>query len=155
STPDAPALVFEGEQFTFGELDARARRIARSLTARGIGAEVRVGLCVERSAEMIVALLGVLRAGAAYVPLDPAFPPARMAQMLADAGASLVLAQDALLPALDGVGAELLTIDAAERSAPEDVELPAIRPESLAYVIYTSGSTGTPKGVAVEHRQLA
>jgi amino acid adenylation domain-containing protein len=154
-TPDAPALAFEGERLTFAELDARTRRIARGLVARGAGPEARVGLCVERSAEMIVALLGILRAGAAYVPLDPTFPPARMADMLADAGASLVLAQDALLPVLQGIGAEVVRIGEIERNAPDAVPLPEIRPESLAYVIYTSGSTGRPKGVAVEHRQLA
>ncbi|HEX6908789.1 MAG TPA: amino acid adenylation domain-containing protein [Longimicrobium sp.] len=154
-TPHAPALAYEGESLSFAALDARSRRIARSLVARGMGTEARVGLCVERSAEMVVALLGVLRAGAAYVPLDPAFPPARMADMLADAGASLVLAQDGLLPALEGVGAEVLTIAEGEANAPDAADLPLVRPESLAYVIYTSGSTGRPKGVAVEHRQLA
>ncbi|HEX6039348.1 non-ribosomal peptide synthetase [Longimicrobium sp.] len=154
-TPDAPALAFEGERLTFAELDARTRRMARALVARGIRPEARVGLAVERSAEMIVALLGILRAGAAYVPLDPAFPPARMADMLADADASLVLAQDALLPLLEGSGAEVMRIGDAEPNAPASVALPEIRPEWLAYVIYTSGSTGRPKGVAVEHRQLA
>ncbi|HEX6373134.1 MAG TPA: non-ribosomal peptide synthase/polyketide synthase, partial [Longimicrobium sp.] len=154
-TPDAPALAFEGERLTFAELDTRTRRIARGLAARGVGPEARVGLCVERSAEMIVALLGIMRAGAAYVPLDPAFPPARMAGMLADAGVSLVLAQDALLSVLQGIGAQVVPIGEIERNAPDAVPLPEIRPESLAYVIYTSGSTGRPKGVAVEHRQLA
>jgi amino acid adenylation domain-containing protein len=154
-TPDAPALAYEGERLSFAELDGRARRIAAWLAARGVGAEARVGLCVERSAEMVVALLGIMRAGAAYVPLDPAFPPTRMADMLADAGALLVLAQDSLLPALEDVGPGVVSIREAERSAPASAGLPAVRPGSLAYVIYTSGSTGKPKGVAVEHRQLA
>ncbi|HST58981.1 MAG TPA: amino acid adenylation domain-containing protein [Longimicrobium sp.] len=154
-TPDAPALAYEGRTWSFAELDGRARRIARWLVARGVGAEARVGLCVERSAEMIVALLGILRAGAAYVPLDPAFPAARMADMLADSGAALVLADDALLAALDGAGAEAVSIAAAEAGAPDAAVLPAVDPGWLAYVIYTSGSTGRPKGVAVEHRQLA
>jgi amino acid adenylation domain-containing protein len=154
-TPNAPALAFEGERLTFAELDDRSRRIAGSLAARGVGAEARVGLCVERSAEMIVALLGILRAGAAYVPLDPGFPPARMADMLADSGASLVLAQASLLPVLEGLGAAVLPIAEAERNAPEGTDLLEIGSEALAYVIYTSGSTGKPKGVAVEHRQLA
>jgi amino acid adenylation domain-containing protein len=153
--PDAPALAFEGARLSFAELDGRTRRIAASLAARGVGPEARVGLCVERSAEMIVALLAIMRAGAAYVPLDPAFPPGRMADMMADAGATLVLAQYSLLSTLTGIGAEVVSIGEAERSAPESADLPAIRPESLAYVIYTSGSTGKPKGVAVEHRQLA
>ncbi|HEX7239699.1 MAG TPA: condensation domain-containing protein, partial [Longimicrobiaceae bacterium] len=149
-TPDAPALVFGGETLTYAELDARAARLARRLRERGVGPETRVGICAERSAELVTAMLAVLRAGGAYVPLDPAYPAERLAFMLADSGARVVVAQPGLEERVAREGVEVVLL--GEGGAAEDApELP-VEPDSLAYVIYTSGSTGTPKGVAVPHR---
>jgi amino acid adenylation domain-containing protein len=154
-TPDAPAVVCEAESLTYGELNARANRIAHHLRSLGVGPEARVGVCLRRGTEMVAALLGVLKAGGAYVPLDPAYPVERLAFTLADSGVCALVTQDALrglLPvaagvavvALDGAAAEI----ARERA---DDPAPAADPRGLAYLIYTSGSTGTPKGVAIEH----
>ncbi len=156
--PDAIALVAEDGSLTYAELNARANRLARHLARRGVGPEVRVGLCVERGLEMVVAILGVLKAGGAYVPLDPAYPAERLAFMLADSAASVLLTQDrlrAVLPADAGV--EVLSLDgAAAAIAAEDGHDAdgGAGPDNLAYVIYTSGSTGRPKGVAVDHRSV-
>ncbi|HEX2254143.1 MAG TPA: amino acid adenylation domain-containing protein [Thermoanaerobaculia bacterium] len=170
--PDATALAAGGEALSYGELDRRANRLARWLVRRGVGPEVRVGVCLERSAEMVVAVLAVLKAGGAYVPLDPAFPAERSSLVLADAGAALVLTAGGLLaePAVAdragrgagpgggpgrGPGPEIVRLDAIRRQvAAESAEPPAaaIDPDSLAYLIYTSGSTGRPKGVEVPHR---
>ncbi|HEY4597271.1 MAG TPA: AMP-binding protein, partial [Thermoanaerobaculia bacterium] len=137
--PQAPALSVAGASLTYGELDARANRLARHLQARGVRPGDRVALLLERSAEMVVALLGVLKAGAAYVPIDPAYPQERIAFLRADSGAALLLTA-ADLEALDAYPAERLDLELA-------AELPA-------YVIYTSGSTGTPKGVVVTHANV-
>ncbi len=157
-TPDAVAVVSGDEELTFRELDARADRLARRLAGMGAGPEARVGICLERSAGMVVAMLAVLRAGAAYLPLDPAYPADRLAYMLADSGARLLVTQSslrALLPA-DGVRAVLLDEDAAG-TAPEPAgpTRTAVAPGNAAYVIYTSGSTGRPKGVVVTHANAA
>ncbi|HEY4588188.1 MAG TPA: AMP-binding protein, partial [Thermoanaerobaculia bacterium] len=137
--PQAPALSVAGASLTYGELDARANRLARHLQARGVRPGDRVALLLERSAEMVVALLGVLKAGAAYVPIDPDYPEERIAFLRADSGAALLLtAVD--LEALDAYSSERLDLELA-------AELPA-------YVIYTSGSTGTPKGVVVTHANV-
>jgi amino acid adenylation domain-containing protein len=155
-TPDAVAVHFEEEALTYAELNARANRLAHHLRGQGVGAEVRVGVLMERSLEMVVSLLAVLKAGGAYVPLDPGLPAERLAYMLDDSAVPLVLVQAALrgaVPARDGV--DVLAVDAlAERLAAEAVENPAgvAGPDSLAYVIYTSGSTGRPKGVMNQHR---
>ncbi len=150
-TPEAVAVVFEEESLSYGALNARANRLAHHLRGLGVGPEVRVAICVERSLEMVVGLLGILKAGGAYVPLDPGYPAERLAYMLADCGAPVLLTQEELrgaLPAPEGVrvvsGAEV---------AGEPAENPAsgATPRDLAYVIYTSGSTGRPKGVMVEH----
>ncbi|HYW08530.1 MAG TPA: AMP-binding protein, partial [Longimicrobium sp.] len=151
ATPDAVALVCEGERLTFGAVDERAGRVAAYLRRRGIGVGDRVGLCVERSAGMIVGLLGILKAGAAYVPLDPTYPEERQAFMLRDSGAVLLLAGAGA--AVAGSGVERVEL-AAAWATPGGVAPAAVPPASLAYVIYTSGSTGRPKGVGVEHRQL-
>ncbi|HEU0052714.1 MAG TPA: AMP-binding protein, partial [Longimicrobium sp.] len=154
-TPDVVALRFEEESLTYAELNVRANRLAHHLVALGVGAEVRVGVLMERSLEMVVSLLAVLKAGGAYVPLDPGLPAERLAYMLDDSGVPLVLAQAALrkaVPARQGV--EVLAVDAlSERLAAEPTENPKIGagPDSLAYVIYTSGSTGRPKGVMNAH----
>ncbi|HEX5872346.1 MAG TPA: amino acid adenylation domain-containing protein, partial [Longimicrobium sp.] len=155
-TPDAVAVVFEDASLTYGELNARANRLAHHLRGRGVGPEVRVGVLMERSLEMVISLLAVLKVGGAYVPLDPGLPAERLAYMLDDSAVPLVLVQAALrgtVPAREGV--EVLAVDAlAERLASEAAENPAVGagPDSLAYVIYTSGSTGRPKGVMNAHR---
>ncbi|HEV2149658.1 MAG TPA: amino acid adenylation domain-containing protein, partial [Longimicrobiaceae bacterium] len=157
-TPTALAVVYGEERLTYAELHERACRLARGLRRRGVGPEVRVGICMERSTELVVAILGVLAAGGAYVPLDPAHPPDRLALMLADSAAAVLLTQERLLPRLPPSAAETVCVDsaAAGRAAREDsAEVRSgADPDNLAYVIYTSGSTGTPKGVLVEHRSV-
>ncbi len=148
-TPNAVAVVFEGEEVTFAELDDRANSLACRLVASGVGAESVVGVVLERSVEMIVSLLGVLKAGAAYLPVDPELPPERIGVMFADAGARHAVTVDAwaaLIP--QGIA----TTDALKVSQdPDSVVLPVVRPAQGAYVIFTSGSTGRPKGVVVPH----
>jgi amino acid adenylation domain-containing protein/non-ribosomal peptide synthase protein (TIGR01720 family) len=157
-TPDAAAVVFAGEALTYATLDRRADRLARHLARLGVGPEVRVGICLGRSLELVVSVLAVLKAGGAYVPLDPCYPAERLAFMLADAGAAVLLTREALrgsVPVADGV--RVVAVDAeGEWPAAEPADAPPRRadPRSLAYVIYTSGSTGTPKGVAVQHAEL-
>ncbi|MET0396001.1 MAG: amino acid adenylation domain-containing protein, partial [Longimicrobiaceae bacterium] len=157
-TPQAPAVVSAEDSLTYAELDARADRLARRLAGLGAGPEVRVGICLERSAGMVVAVLAVLKAGAAYLPLDPAYPADRLAYMLADSGARVLVTQASLhglLPA-EGVQVVLVDADAAEVAAePDAAPRTAAAPENAAYVIYTSGSTGRPKGVVVQHGSLA
>ena len=156
--PDAVAAVCEDRSLTYGELNARANRLAHRLRALGVGPEVLVGLYMERSLEMVVGLLAVLKAGGAYLPLDPAYPRERLAFMLEDSGALVVVTQERLRPTLPESGARVLSLDGEgsglERESAEDPESGA-RPESLAYVIYTSGSTGRPKGVLVTHANVA
>jgi amino acid adenylation domain-containing protein len=158
-TPDAVAVAFGLERMTFAELDGAANRLAHHLRRRGVGPEVRVGLCLERGLEMMPAILGVMKAGGAYVPVDPSHPAERIGYVFADSGVSAVLTQARLadrLPILDGVPVPVLALDAmdaellAERAdaAPET----GVTSENLCYVIYTSGSTGRPKGVAMHHR---
>jgi amino acid adenylation domain-containing protein len=156
-TPDSVALSFGGAQLTYAELDRRANQMARYLRGMGVVAEDRVGVLLERSVEMVVALLGVLKAGAAYVPLDPQYPQTRLAFMLADAGIKLLLTQEELLQVLPEHEARAVCVDADRALVAEQSALPLGRlasADNLAYVIYTSGSTGRPKGVQVAHRQL-
>ncbi|HEX5868976.1 MAG TPA: condensation domain-containing protein, partial [Longimicrobium sp.] len=158
AAPDAVAVEFEDESLTYAQLNERANRLAHHLATLGVGPETRVGICLERGPEMVAAVLAVLKAGGAYVPLDPAYPAERLAWVLADSAAPVLVTQDALrgvLPAPDGVRVVLVDGDAA-RIAAQPAENPQIGvgPGSLAYVIYTSGSTGTPKGVMVEHRGI-
>ncbi|HST60165.1 MAG TPA: amino acid adenylation domain-containing protein, partial [Longimicrobium sp.] len=154
-TPDAVAVVHETDALTYRELNERANRLAHYLVRRGVGAEVRVGVCLERGVEMVVSLLAVLKAGGAYVPLDPAYPAERLAFTLSDSGVVALLTQASLratLPIPDGV--TVVSVDgAAAEIARESAERIAsgATPRSLAYLIYTSGSTGVPKGVAIEH----
>jgi natural product biosynthesis luciferase-like monooxygenase protein/amino acid adenylation domain-containing protein/FkbM family methyltransferase len=154
-TPQAVALVTDGETLTFAELDRRANRLAHGLIARGIGAESRVGLLLERSAEMVVAMLAVLKAGGAYVPLDPAYPAERVRFMAADAGLALVLADDELRARFPLDAPVLAPSDLSGEMGRDDDPEAAIAPGNAAYVIYTSGSTGRPKGVVVQHRNVA
>ncbi|HST60093.1 MAG TPA: condensation domain-containing protein, partial [Longimicrobium sp.] len=154
-TPDAVALVHETESVTYAALNARANRLAHHLRGLGVGPETRVGICLPRGVEMVAAILGVLKSGAAYVPLDPAYPPERLSFMAADSGISVLVTVDALrgvLPVADGVRIVRIDTDARTiaRAREDDLEGGA-HPRSLAYLIYTSGSTGVPKGVAIEH----
>ncbi|WP_437966992.1 amino acid adenylation domain-containing protein [Sorangium sp. So ce260] len=155
--PDALAVVCEDTALTYRELDRRTNQLARRLRALGVGPEDRVALCVERSAELILALLGVLKAGAAYVPVDPKFPRERLRAVVEDSGARVVITQEPWAGAFDGPGPALLFLDrdAAALAGEPDAPLgETARPGNIAYLIYTSGSTGRPKGVAVEHRHL-
>ncbi|HST60442.1 MAG TPA: amino acid adenylation domain-containing protein [Longimicrobium sp.] len=157
-TPDVVAVVFADDVLTYAELDGRANRLARHLAAMGARPEARVGICLERSAEMVVAILAVLKAGAAYLPLDPSYPAGRLAYMLEDSGASLLITQASLRGLLPAEGVRVVRVDT-------DADAIASRPageldgradaRNVAYVIYTSGSTGRPKGVQVTHANVA
>ena len=154
--PDAPALVFAGETISYGELNARANRLARHLRGLGVGPEARVGICLPRTPEMVAALLAVLKAGGAYVPLDPDFPRERLGWMLEDAGARLVLTESALADRLPA-GARAVRLDAlaAElRALPDGDPEGGALPDNLSHVIFTSGSTGRPKGVMIRHASV-
>ncbi|WP_372665337.1 non-ribosomal peptide synthetase [Amycolatopsis kentuckyensis] len=150
--PDAVALVFEDEELTYAELDARANRLAHVLIARGAGPERVVALAVPRSVQMIVAELAVLKAGAAYLPLDPDYPAERLAFMVADARPVCVLTTADLAEHFES---PVLLDDLDLASAPDTEPRAAIVPANAAYVIYTSGSTGRPKGVVVSHAGVA
>ena len=156
-TPEAVAVVFEDRQLTYGELDARANRLAHHLIALGIGPETLVGVCLERSPALIVGLLGILKAGGAYVPLDPNYPPARLAFMLADTQAPVLLTQEALLGQLPSFEGHILCLDRdwdAIAGKPDSDPPCRTTAENLAYVIFTSGSTGEPKGTLLPHATL-
>src|SRR5262249_26627366 len=151
-TPDAVAAIFEGERLSYGELDARANRLAHHLRSLGVGPEAVVGLCVERSLAMLVGLLGILKAGGAYLPLDPGYPRERLAFMLSDAGAPVLVTQAALRAQLPAADARIVCLDGEEDAAaiarcPATAPQSGLTPHNPAYVIYTSGSTGTPKRV--------
>ncbi len=157
-TPDAVAVVSGAETLTFAELDARANRLARHLRGLGVGPDARVGLFLERSAETVVGVLGILRAGAAYVALDPSCPDERLRFMLRDAGSGALVTRAPLAERVAGWGGATVRLDEdADAIGRESAGAPRVEvaPESLAYVIYTSGSTGAPKGVLVEHRGLS
>jgi amino acid adenylation domain-containing protein len=154
-TPDAVAIVFEGQCRTYRELDARANQLARRLQEHGVGADTLVALCVERSLEMMVGLLGILKAGGAYVPLDPSYPAERLAFMLEDTQAPVLLTQARLLSRLPTHRATTLCLDTEWHTLEHlSTEPPPTltRPTHLAYIIYTSGSTGKPKGACITHR---
>jgi amino acid adenylation domain-containing protein len=155
--PDAVAVIHEQDCLTYRELDVRANRLANYLREAGIGPDVRVGICLERSAQMMVALLGILKAGGAYVPLDPEYPKERLAFMIQDSGLQCLVTQRSLEHQLADCGKKLIYIDRdwtliSQESGKNPSS--AVKPEDLAYVIYTSGSTGRPKGVQVCHRAL-
>ena len=157
-TPQVAATTFGDEVLTYAELEARSNRLANHLRRRGVGPETRVGLCLERGVELLVGVLGVLKAGGAYVPLDPAYPADRLAFMLADSGAPVLLTRLPLPEGLSAYSGEVVCLD-RERECieAESARVPAagVALRNPAYVIYTSGSTGRPKGVVVEHGSLA
>ncbi|MEU0398711.1 amino acid adenylation domain-containing protein [Streptomyces sp. NPDC006197] len=156
--PDAVAVIDEHGPLTYRELDLRSNRLAHLLRGKGAGRDVLVGLCVERGASVIVGMLGIMKAGAAYVPLDPHYPADRLAYMLKDSGAPLIVTQKSLenlLPATDSVVVHLERNPASPGTEPDTPPENGPVPEDLAYVIYTSGSTGTPKGVLVSHAGIS
>jgi amino acid adenylation domain-containing protein len=156
-TPDAPAVLCEDEQLTYRELNTRANQLAHHLQRLGVGPEVRVGLCVERSVEMVIGLLGILKAGGAYVPLDPAYPPERLAFMLADAQVAVLVTERRFREEFAEHRGTVVCLDAdwaaiAFESGANVVS--TVTAHNLAYVIYTSGSTGRPKGVEIQHASV-
>ncbi|HEY6803101.1 MAG TPA: amino acid adenylation domain-containing protein, partial [Pyrinomonadaceae bacterium] len=161
-TPSSIAVSYEGEQLSYRELNERANQVAHYLRELGVGPEVVVGLCVERSVEMMVGLLGVLKAGGVYLPLEPANPIARIAYMLSDAGAKVLLTQRQLVERFGELKVATVCLDeesVAPRgsgwsSYPTTNLSNAVSPENLVYIIYTSGSTGQPKGVMVRHSAM-
>src|SRR6185503_16777531 len=152
---EAVALVFEGQQLSYAELDRRSNQLAHHLLSLGVSPDSLVAVCLDRSPELFIALLAILKAGAAYLPLDPSYPLARLSLMLADAGAPLLLTTETLADELPTQWTPPLLLDAdwdlialnSDEPLPETV----VAADQLAYVMYTSGSTGTPKGVAVTH----
>ena len=141
------AVVFEGESISYGELNTRANRLARALRRRGVGVESRVAVMLPRSVDLVVALLAILKAGAAFVPVETSLPPLRVTSLLADAGASLVIAER------DVPGSESVTADAGAHESPANLDV-RVHGGNAAYVMFTSGSTGRPKGVVVPHEGL-
>jgi amino acid adenylation domain-containing protein/non-ribosomal peptide synthase protein (TIGR01720 family) len=156
-TPASTAVIFGSEELSYRELNARANQLAHYLCERGVSAGELVGLCAERSLEMVVGMLGVLKAGSGYVPIDPEYPRERVSQMLRDSGIKLLLTQQQLEGQLPEHGAQVVRLDGDwdEIAQCPDTNLPHVATaENLAYMIYTSGSTGQPKGVMVPHRAL-
>jgi amino acid adenylation domain-containing protein len=161
--PDAAAVVCGGSRLTYADLNRRANAIARALRARGVTTEVPVGLLLGRSADMIAAVLGVLKSGGAYVPLDPAYPTDRLRYVIADAGVPVVVVDEVAKERLADLAGDgpftpvMLSLDDIAADDALDVEdmAPVARPENLAYIIYTSGSSGRPKGTMVTHASLA
>jgi amino acid adenylation domain-containing protein len=155
-TPDAVALVGEGAQLTYRELNARSNVLAQQLRALNVGPEVLVGLCMARSLGLVIGLLGILKAGGAYVPLDPDYPTERLAFILADTQAAIVVTTQQLAARLPAYAGAIICLDSAASASVSPTAPPAIAtPDQLAYLIYTSGSTGQPKGVMVQHGNIA
>jgi amino acid adenylation domain-containing protein len=157
TTPEAMAVIFEGQRMTYSELNGRANRLARFLVKRGLAPEEPVGICMERSPEMIVAVLAILKAGGAYVPLDPSYPRERLAFMMDDAAIRRVVTSDSLPGVLPIAPQEAIALGRDWPAIAEESEAnlePTVGPEGLAYLLYTSGSTGRPKGVAMPHGPL-
>jgi amino acid adenylation domain-containing protein len=156
-TPDAVAVVFQEQELTYGELNQRANQLAQYLRYLGVKADTLVGICVERSLEMLVGLLGILKAGSAYVPLDPAYPQERLALMLEDAQVQVLLTQNKLVNNLPTHDAQIICLDTDWQNITNQIlnsQPPILNSSNLAYVIYTSGSTGKPKGVQITHASV-
>ncbi|WP_247263195.1 MULTISPECIES: non-ribosomal peptide synthetase [Pseudomonas] len=153
-TPDALAVVHGGRRLTYRELNEQANRLAHTLRKQGVQPDSRVGICVDRGAEMVVGLLAILKAGGGYVPLDPAYPAERIAYMLQDSAPAAVLAQAATRDLLAGISVPVINLDQGtwQDESVQNPEVPGLTSAHLAYLIYTSGSTGLPKGVMIEHR---
>ncbi|MEO3846030.1 AMP-binding protein, partial [Streptomyces sp. B22F1] len=152
--PEAVAVRCGAEALSYGELDARANRLARYLQRLGVGRESRVGLCLPRGVEMVAGMLAVWKAGGAYVPLDPGYPAERLGFMIADSGAAVVVGAAGSLAEVPTGAARVVLLDEASAEIAAESADPlgtTLQPGQLAYVIYTSGSTGRPKGVAVPH----
>ncbi|MCX7559225.1 LLM class flavin-dependent oxidoreductase [Sulfitobacter sp. F26204] len=156
-TPDAEAIVFEGETLSYEDLDKRANKLAAVLRAEGAGPGTPIGLYAKRSLDLVIGALGILKAGGAYLPLDPAYPSERIAHYINDSAAPLIVTQAALADQLPGHQAEVIVMDSDPRIAEASAQrLPvSASADDLAYLIYTSGSTGTPKGVMVSHGNVA
>ncbi|RKZ79066.1 MAG: non-ribosomal peptide synthetase, partial [Candidatus Parabeggiatoa sp. nov. 1] len=156
-TPDAIAVVFENQQLTCQELNAKANQLAHYLQHLGVKPDALVGICIGRSLEMVIGLLGILKAGGAYLPLDPAYPVARLAFMLEDAQAPVLLTQSSLKEGLPETKAQVVFLDVEAETLSQfrsENLVSGATPTNLAYVIYTSGSTGNPKGVLIAHQGL-
>lgn len=161
-TPDAPALVFQNTTLTYGELERRTNQVAHRLRSFGVGPDMPVGLCTDRSLDLVIGALGIFKAGGAYVPLDPTYPAERLAYMVESSGASVVVTQSAQHEVVESWGRgdalRQLVLDQDGEIASQPTDLPQVEgwdSSKLAYLIYTSGSTGKPKGVMVEHRNVA
>ena len=153
-TPEAVAVTFDGNSMTYRELDEAANRLAHLLAGQGVGPGQCVALLVERSAEAIMAILAVLKSGAAYLPIDPMHPDARIGFMLADAAPVAVITTAALADKLDGCELPVIDVDDPRLDTQPCTALPAPAPDDMAHIIYTSGTTGVPKGVAVTHHNV-
>ncbi|MFP2913043.1 non-ribosomal peptide synthetase, partial [Pyxidicoccus sp. 3LFB2] len=157
-TPDAVAVEYQGQHLTYGELNRRANQLAHHLRSMGVGPEVRVGLCVERSLELVVSVLGILKAGGVYVPLDAGYPLERLSWMKREAGVALLVAQEKLAEEVAEGGELVVCVDsdgATIARQPDSNPPSRVTGDHLAYVMFTSGSTGRPKGVAVPHRAVS
>ncbi|MGE0674552.1 MAG: AMP-binding protein, partial [Methylibium sp.] len=157
-SPRTPALEFCGAQISYEDLNARANRLARHLRTLGVAAGTHVGICADRSFELMVGILAVLKAGAGFVPLDPEYPDDRLSYMLTDCAAAVVLTTRATASRVPPSGAVVVEIDTLEpqlSELPDDNLSTAGSPEDVAYTLYTSGSTGRPKGVLVPHRGIS
>ena len=156
-SPNAIAVMFEGRQLTYRELNQKANQLARYLQTLGVKAEVLVGILLERSLDMIIGILGILKAGGAYVPLDPSYPRDRLDFILKDAQISVLLTQQHLNYLLQGYGGRSIYLEEESAKIAQKANFnlpPSVNSENLAYLIYTSGTTGNPKGVCIEHRSL-
>lgn len=155
STPQAVAVTFADQQLTYAELNRQANRLAHRLRKMGAGPGMLAGICMFRSLEMVVAILGILKAGAAYVPFDPEYPKGRLRFMIDDARASIVLVQQSLKPLMPE-GQNTICLDTPDPDMPVEIGNPPLvaHPENLAYVLYTSGSTGNPKGAMISHAAI-
>ncbi|WP_406630956.1 non-ribosomal peptide synthetase [Amycolatopsis sp. WGS_07] len=153
-TPDRLAVHCGGQELTYAQLDAAANRLARYLRASGLGPESTVGVCLERSVDAVIALVGVLKSGAAYVPFDPANPPDRLAYLVEDARTAAVVTEERYASLFADSGCPVVTLDQIAETSSDSPEW-TIEPDHLAYVIYTSGSTGRPKGVQIQHGSYA